>query len=90
MAPQLFDVWMSKVQIQPANYEELELIVLGMLYWAIFIKLLISLKFWVWELEIHILQAMEMKDGVETDAPFWVCKTSLEISHLTKLLDNKE
>ena len=37
-----------------------------------------------------ILWAMEMEDGVETDAPSWVCKTSLEISYLTKLLDNKE
>ena len=33
---------------------------------------------------------MEMEDGVETNAPSWVCETSLEISHPTKLLDNKE
>ena len=41
--PQLFDVWMSKVRIHPANYEELELIVLG--HWAIFIKLLVYWSF---------------------------------------------
>ena len=32
-----FDVWMSKVRVQPANYEELEAIVLGMSLLAIFI-----------------------------------------------------
>jgi hypothetical protein len=38
----------------------------------------------------EILRVMEMEDGVETDAPPWVVETSLEISHLTKLLDNKD
>jgi hypothetical protein len=37
-----------------------------------------------------ILRAMEIEGGVETDAPAWVQNTSLEISHVTKLLDNKD
>jgi hypothetical protein len=41
--PKSFNVWMSKVRIQPANYEELELIVLGAGYLASFIKLLMFL-----------------------------------------------
>jgi hypothetical protein len=87
--PDSFNIWMSKVRIQPANYQELECIVLGILSLTNLIKLLIFLSA-LGMAAREILQAMEMEEGVETNMPPWVFETSLEISHLTKLLDNRD
>jgi hypothetical protein len=87
--PDSFNIWASKVRIQPANYQELECIVLGILSLTNLIKLLIFLSA-LGMAAREILQAMEMEEGVETDMPPWVFETSLEISHLTKLLDNRD